>query len=345
MRLRRTQVAIAAAVAVAGARAGAARRKAIKIGGLATLEGPFAASGAGRHARRRAGAQGAQRHGRRQQDRAGQGAPPTPSPTRRRCRAQADRAGQGRRSWSARSRAPRASRSRTTAKTKPEITFINGSSAAQDTTLRNPSPNFFRFNSDGAQWMVGLGEHAFKTRAGRRSRRSPRTIRSRTRRSRASWPSTARRRQDHRQVLGPARHQGLRLGDRRAAPGRRRPLRRARRGGRGQLPQPVSAGGRHKPMIGGSITVDQDDAQLQGQARAKRCWARRRPARSPIPATTPDWKKFVAATRRTSRTASRRRRCSPKLLHHHEGGARWAGRGQGRPLERPGRSTARRSPS
>jgi branched-chain amino acid transport system substrate-binding protein len=45
-------------------------------------------------------------------------------------------------------------------KTQPNITFINGSSGAQATTLQDPSPNFFRFNSEGAQWMVGLGEHA-----------------------------------------------------------------------------------------------------------------------------------------------------------------------------------------
>ena len=50
------------------------------------------------------------------------------------------------------------------AKTKPEITFINGSSAAQDTTLRDPAPNFFRFSSDGAQWSFGLGEHVYKTK-------------------------------------------------------------------------------------------------------------------------------------------------------------------------------------
>src|SRR5499426_1099341 len=47
-------------------------------------------------------------------------------------------------------------------KTQPNITFINGSSGAQATTLVNPSPNFFRFNTDGAQWMVGLGNYAFK---------------------------------------------------------------------------------------------------------------------------------------------------------------------------------------
>ena len=45
-------------------------------------------------------------------------------------------------------------------KTQPNITFINGSSGAQATTLVNPSSNFFRFNTEGAQWMVGLGKAA-----------------------------------------------------------------------------------------------------------------------------------------------------------------------------------------
>ena len=48
------------------------------------------------------------------------------------------------------------------AKTKPNVTFVNGTSAAQDTTLRNPADNFFRFSTDGAQWMAGLGEYAYK---------------------------------------------------------------------------------------------------------------------------------------------------------------------------------------
>ncbi|WP_374379696.1 ABC transporter substrate-binding protein [Dongia sp.] len=48
------------------------------------------------------------------------------------------------------------------AKTQPNVTFINGSSAAQDTTLFNPAENFFRFSTDGVQWMAGLGEYAFK---------------------------------------------------------------------------------------------------------------------------------------------------------------------------------------
>ena len=47
------------------------------------------------------------------------------------------------------------------AKTVPDKTFVNGSSAAQDTTFRDPAPNFFRFSTDGAQWQAGLGSYAF----------------------------------------------------------------------------------------------------------------------------------------------------------------------------------------
>jgi branched-chain amino acid transport system substrate-binding protein len=50
------------------------------------------------------------------------------------------------------------------AKTQPNVTFINGTSAAQDTTLRDPAPNFYRFTTDGAQWMAGLGEYAYNTK-------------------------------------------------------------------------------------------------------------------------------------------------------------------------------------
>ena len=45
-------------------------------------------------------------------------------------------------------------------KTQPQVTFINGGSGAQATTLENPSTNFYRFNTEGAQWMVGLGKAA-----------------------------------------------------------------------------------------------------------------------------------------------------------------------------------------
>ena len=53
-------------------------------------------------------------------------------------------------------------------KSHPQVIFVNGSSAAQQTTLTDPSPNFFRFSSDGAQWQVGLGEYAFKTKGYKR---------------------------------------------------------------------------------------------------------------------------------------------------------------------------------
>jgi branched-chain amino acid transport system substrate-binding protein len=50
------------------------------------------------------------------------------------------------------------------AKTQPGVTFVNGTSAAQDTTLRNPAPNFFRFSTDGAQWMAGLGDYVYNVK-------------------------------------------------------------------------------------------------------------------------------------------------------------------------------------
>jgi branched-chain amino acid transport system substrate-binding protein len=49
------------------------------------------------------------------------------------------------------------------AKQHADVTFVNGSSGAQNTTLRDPAPNFFRFSTDGAQWMAGLGKYAAGT--------------------------------------------------------------------------------------------------------------------------------------------------------------------------------------
>jgi branched-chain amino acid transport system substrate-binding protein len=46
------------------------------------------------------------------------------------------------------------------AKAHPTKTFLNGTSGAQDTTLKVRAPNFFRFNGDGAQWSAGLGDVA-----------------------------------------------------------------------------------------------------------------------------------------------------------------------------------------
>lgn len=54
------------------------------------------------------------------------------------------------------------------AKTQPDTTFLNGSSAAQDTTLREPAENFFRFSTDGAQWMAGLGEYVYNEKGYRK---------------------------------------------------------------------------------------------------------------------------------------------------------------------------------
>ncbi|MBJ3775169.1 ABC transporter substrate-binding protein [Acuticoccus mangrovi] len=48
------------------------------------------------------------------------------------------------------------------AKEYPDVTFINGASGAQETTYVDPSENFFRFNMDGAQWGVGLGDYVAK---------------------------------------------------------------------------------------------------------------------------------------------------------------------------------------
>ena len=47
------------------------------------------------------------------------------------------------------------------AKSIPEITFLNGASAARDLTLLDPAANFFRFTTDAAQWMAGLGRYAY----------------------------------------------------------------------------------------------------------------------------------------------------------------------------------------
>jgi branched-chain amino acid transport system substrate-binding protein len=49
-------------------------------------------------------------------------------------------------------------------KTQPQITVINASSGALETTYVTPSPTFFRFNLDGAQWQVGLGDYAYNTK-------------------------------------------------------------------------------------------------------------------------------------------------------------------------------------
>ena len=45
------------------------------------------------------------------------------------------------------------------ARAHPDVTVVNGISGAQETTMVDPAPNFFRFNMDGAQWGAGLGRY------------------------------------------------------------------------------------------------------------------------------------------------------------------------------------------
>ena len=54
------------------------------------------------------------------------------------------------------------------AKSQPDVTFVNGTSGAQSTTLQVKAPNFFRFGGDGAQWLAGLGSYAYNEKGWRK---------------------------------------------------------------------------------------------------------------------------------------------------------------------------------
>jgi len=54
------------------------------------------------------------------------------------------------------------------AKAHPDITVINASSGAQETTYVTPAANFFRFNADGAQQQIGLGKYIHDTKGYKR---------------------------------------------------------------------------------------------------------------------------------------------------------------------------------
>jgi branched-chain amino acid transport system substrate-binding protein len=47
------------------------------------------------------------------------------------------------------------------ARRSPEVTFVLTDSHAQSTTLRDPAPNLFRFEPDGAQQTAGLASYAY----------------------------------------------------------------------------------------------------------------------------------------------------------------------------------------
>lgn len=46
------------------------------------------------------------------------------------------------------------------ARQRPGVTFVDGASAAQATTVIQPAANFHRFHPDSAQWLGGLGREA-----------------------------------------------------------------------------------------------------------------------------------------------------------------------------------------
>lgn len=155
--LVRTALGAAAALAVAGA--AWAQGQPVKIGLLATLEGPFAAGGADgmRGAELAVKQRGGVVAGRKVEIiKASSNANPDVAVNAVRKLVEQDKVdivvgplsgGEG-------------IAVKDYSKTQPQTTFINGGSGAQATTLVNPSPNFFRFNTEGAQWMVGLGKAA-----------------------------------------------------------------------------------------------------------------------------------------------------------------------------------------
>lgn len=53
-------------------------------------------------------------------------------------------------------------------KTQPQVTFLNGSSGALETTYVTPSPNFYRWNLDGSQWLSGLGNYIYNDKKWRK---------------------------------------------------------------------------------------------------------------------------------------------------------------------------------
>ena len=181
------------------------------------------------------------------------------------------------------------------AKTQPNVTFVNGTSAAQDTTLRDPAPNFFRFSTDGAQWMAGLGDYAY-------NEKKYKTVVDRRRRlflplharCSASWPAFCRDgghvpkkfwvpigNKDFSSVIA-------------AIPDNVDAIYVALGGADGVnfLTQYQQAGGT-APLIGGSITVDQTVLGTQGKQRD---YVVGTPSAGPIADNSeePAWKKFVA---------------------------------------------------
>jgi branched-chain amino acid transport system substrate-binding protein len=179
-------------------------------------------------------------------------------------------------------------------KTQAGVTFINGSSGAQATTLVNPSTNFFRFNSEGAQWMVGLGEYAYNVKKYRRIAVIAEDYafpysqvqgfmvgycKAGGRVTHKAWVPLGAK--DYASVIAKLPNDVdallVVLGGADAV---------------NFLTQYEQAGG-NKPMVGGSITVDQTVLNFKGKRRESLLGT---PAAGPIADSydAPEWKKFVA---------------------------------------------------
>ena len=179
-------------------------------------------------------------------------------------------------------------------KSQPNVTFINGSSGAQATTLVDPSPNFFRFNTEGAQWMVGLGEYAFKDKGYKKMALIAEDYafpysqvqgfmteycKAGGRVTHKAWVPLGSK--DYSSVIAklPQDVDALLvvLGGADAV---------------NFLTQYEQAGG-NKPMVGGSITVDQTVLNFKGKRRESLLGT---PSAGPIADSydAPEWKKFVA---------------------------------------------------
>ena len=51
----------------------------------------------------------------------------------------------------------------------PDVTFLASDMGAQETTLRDPPPNYFRYAPTGAQTTAGLGTYAYRDLGWRRA--------------------------------------------------------------------------------------------------------------------------------------------------------------------------------
>ena len=236
----------AAVFAALGFAGSAVAQQTVKIGLLATLEGPFAAGG---------------QDGMRGAEMAVQASATAWSPARR------SRSSRRRRTRSPTSRSTRraSSSSRTRcdimvgplsggegiavkdyAKTQPNITFINGSSGAQGDHAGQPGgellPLQHRRRAVDVRARQGGAREGLQADDGdRRGLRVP-VLAGAGLHDRVLQGG----RQGSAEGMGAARRQGLRVGDRAHPEGRRCAARRARRRGRGELPQPVRAGGRRQ---------------------------------------------------------------------------------------------------